>query len=142
MHLFILNCKCEILSYMQFNTCKCLMDGNILSLICRNITRANLSTMSLQDIERHSQRDLLLLPLLHYHLASIADYELYYIYIYTHIYYSIHMYRFISTFLTKAACCRSIEIVLHPTTISYIYIVVTTKEFSENKVLNIVNVEL
>ena len=26
------------------------------------------------------------------------------------------------TFLTKAACCRNIEIVLHPTTLSYIYI--------------------
>ena len=26
------------------------------------------------------------------------------------------------TFLTKAACCRNIEIVLHPTILSYIYI--------------------
>ena len=32
------------------------------------------------------------------------------------------MFRFICTFLTKAACCRNIEIVLHPTTLSYIYI--------------------
>ena len=31
-----------------------------------------------------------------------------------------HLYRFICTFLTKAACCRNIEIVLHPTTLSYI----------------------
>ena len=27
---------------------------------------------------------------------------------------------FICTFLTKAACCQNIEIVLHPTTLSYI----------------------
>ena len=31
-----------------------------------------------------------------------------------------HLYRFICTFLTKAACCRNIEIVLHPMTLSYI----------------------
>ena len=36
----------------------------------------------------------------------------------------IYMFRFICTFLTKAACCRNIEIVLHPTILSiYIYIV-------------------
>ena len=29
---------------------------------------------------------------------------------------------FICTFLTKAACCRKIEIVLHPTILSHIYI--------------------
>ena len=29
---------------------------------------------------------------------------------------------FICAFLTKAACCRNIEIVLHPTILSYIYI--------------------
>ena len=27
-------------------------------------------------------------------------------------------------FLTKAACCRNIEIVLHPMTLSYIYILI------------------
>ena len=32
------------------------------------------------------------------------------------------MYRFICTFVMKAACCRNIEIVLDPTTLSYIYI--------------------
>ena len=31
-----------------------------------------------------------------------------------------HLYRFICTFLTKAACCRNIEIVQHPSTLSYI----------------------
>ena len=74
------------------------MDVNILHLICRNITRANLSTMSLQDIERHYQRDLLLLPLLHYHLASIADYESYDIYIYTYIYIYILFNSYISLY--------------------------------------------
>ena len=29
-----------------------------------------------------------------------------------------YMFRFICTFLTKAACCRNIEIVLHTTTLS------------------------
>ena len=29
-----------------------------------------------------------------------------------------HLFRFICTFLTKAACCRNIEIVLHTTTLS------------------------
>ena len=29
-----------------------------------------------------------------------------------------HLFVFICTFLTKAACCRNIEIVLHPTTLS------------------------
>ena len=42
-----------------------------------------------------------------------------YIYIYIHIYIYI-LFRFICTFLTKAACCRNIEIVLHTTTLSYI----------------------
>ena len=32
------------------------------------------------------------------------------------------LYRFISTFLTTEACCRNIEIVLHLTTLSFIYI--------------------
>ena len=31
-----------------------------------------------------------------------------------------HLFRFICTFLTKAACCRNIEIVLHPTILSHI----------------------
>ena len=31
-----------------------------------------------------------------------------------------HLVRFICTFLTKEACCRNIEIVLYPTTLSYI----------------------
>ena len=30
------------------------------------------------------------------------------------------LFRFICTFLTKAACCRNIEIVLHPTILSHI----------------------
>ena len=33
-----------------------------------------------------------------------------------------HLYRFICTFLTKADCCRNIEIVLHPTAMNYVYI--------------------
>ena len=33
-----------------------------------------------------------------------------------------HLYRFISTFLTKAACCRNIEIVQYPTNLKNIYI--------------------
>ena len=41
--------------------------------------------------------------------------------LYVHIY---TLLRFICTFLTKAACCRNIEIVLHPTTLSYIKCVV------------------
>ena len=47
-----------------------------------------------------------------------------YTYIYIHTYIYIYIYiRFICTFLTKAACCRNIEIVLHTTTLSiYIYI--------------------
>ena len=56
--------------------------------------------------------------------------------------------------MTKAACCRNIEIVLHPTTLSYLYlyiyiyiymhahIVAKTRKFSVSKVLNIVYVEL
>ena len=58
-----------------------------------------------------------------------------YIYIYTVVHYIhccylfclkavilCHLFRFICTFLTKAACCRNIEIVLHTTTLSiYIY---------------------
>ena len=36
------------------------------------------------------------------------------------------LFRFICTFLTKAACCRNIEIVLHPTILSYIYIYIYT----------------
>ena len=39
-----------------------------------------------------------------------------------------HLYRVICTFLTKAACCRNIEIVLHPTTLSYIYIHIIPKK--------------
>ena len=33
-----------------------------------------------------------------------------------------YLYHFISTFLTKVACCRNIEIVLHPATLSYVYV--------------------
>ena len=57
-----------------------------------------------------------------------------YLYIYIYIYNSKSLYvvqslyfgsklplfRFICTFLTKAACCGNIEIVLHTTTLSYI----------------------
>ena len=39
------------------------------------------------------------------------------------------LYRFICTFLTKAACCRNIESVLHPTTLSYIYIIIEYNVF-------------
>ena len=77
---------------------------------------------------------------------------LYYIY---YILYVLYIYILYITFLTKAACCRNIEIVLHPATdlylmccgvmllllIIYIYILIKIK-FSENKVLNVVDVEL
>ena len=39
-----------------------------------------------------------------------------YTYVYTYFVYI--LFRFICTFLTKAACCRNIEIVLHTTTLS------------------------
>ena len=37
---------------------------------------------------------------------------------------SLHLYRFICKFLTKAASCRNIEIVLYPKALSYIYLIV------------------
>ena len=47
-----------------------------------------------------------------YNINMIIYIYIYYIYIYIYIY--------ICTFLTKAACCRNIEIVLHPTILSHI----------------------
>ena len=37
---------------------------------------------------------------------------------------SLFLYGFITTFLTKAECCRNIEIVLHPTALTFMYIYV------------------
>ena len=47
-----------------------------------------------------------------------------------------HLNRFICTFLTKAACCQNIEIVLHPTTLSYIYIHKTLNETAKDNFKN------
>ena len=45
---------------------------------------------------------------------------------------------FFFPFMTKAACCRNMEIVLHPTTLSYIFIYIYIKftEASHHNTLN------
>ena len=95
-------------SIVIFHICMSLFESTLLSF-CKPQSNLDLPTLRQGSRERKKATEQIKI----WHLLG-------YIYrIYIYIWY---IYHFICTFLTKAACCQNIDIVLHPTTLSYIYI--------------------